>query len=161
MADSPDPYKPPEAPIDLHAEAPAVRGVRALLRVLVIAQVAILALAVVLPDTLPPELRPLRDERDMAFLNAHGMLALLDIGLVVASLAGLWWEKRWAAWLYVAANAIGYALQLASGARIASDLSGLLDSFADASIGATLVVLYLGGYLTPPREPAEKPPAGA
>ena len=131
-----------------------------LLRVLVVVQIALIPIAVMLPDTLPPELRQLRDDLDMAFINEHGMLAMLVIALAVASLVGLWWEKRWAAWLYIAANAVGYALQLASGVRVASDLSGLVDSVADASIGATLVVLYLGGFLTkPPHEP--KPPGGA
>ena len=160
MADSPNPYRPPDAPVDPHAESPIHHGLRVLLRALVVVQIALIPIAVMLPDTLPPELRQLRDDRDMAFINAHGMLAMLVIALVTAGLIGLWWEKRWAAWLYLAANATGYALQLAAGARIASDLSGLVDSAADASIGATLVVLYLGGFFTQqPHEP--KPPGGA
>ena len=158
MADPQNPYKPPDAPVDPHAEAPIHYGLRVLLRVLVVVQIALIPIAVLLPDTLPPELRQLRDDRDMAFINSHGLLAMLLIALVVTSLLGLWWEKRWAAWLYLAANAVGYALQLAAGARIASDLSGLVDSAADASIGATLVVLYLGGFLTKP--PHEAKPAG-
>ena len=159
MAESPNPYRPPEAPVDLHVDAPAVHGLRVLLRLLIVAQIALIPLAVLMPDTLPADLKPLRDEHDMAFINAHGVLAMLDIALVVASLVGLWWEKRWAAWLYLAANAIGYALQLVSGVRISSDLSSLLDSFADASVGATLVVLYLSGYFTP--QHARKAPSGA
>ena len=146
--EAPNPYKPPQAPVDRPLDGPPLHALRLLLRILIVAQLALIPIAVMLPDTLPADLRPLRDARDMAFLNAHGLFAIVAIALVVASLIVLWWEKRWAAWLYVVANVIGYALQLAAGARIASDLSGLLDSFADAAIGATLVVLYLGGYLS-------------
>ena len=146
MERGPNPYKPPESPVDLHGETPALHGVRVLLRVLIVVQIALIPLALVVPDTLPPELRQLRDERDAAFFNNYAAFILLAIALLVVSLLGLWWEKRWAAWLYLAATVVGYALQLATGTRISSDLAGLVDSFADAATGATLVALYLGGY---------------
>jgi hypothetical protein len=146
MEQGPNPYKPPEAPVDLNGDTQALHGLRVLLRILIVVQIALIPLALVLPDTLPPELRQLRDERDAAFFNAHAVFVLLAIALLIVSVLGLWWEKRWAAWLYVVAAVVGYALQLATGVRIASDLAGLVDSFADAATGATLVVLYLGGF---------------
>ena len=148
MDDPSNPYRTPESPVDAHVDASTPHSARVLLRVLVFVQLALIPLAMLMPDTLPQELRRLRDEREAAFVNTHGALALLSIALLVVSLVGLWLEKRWAVWLYVAANVIGYALQLMTGARIASDLSSFVDSLADAAVGATLVVLYLGGYFS-------------
>lgn len=148
MEQGPNPYKPPEAPVDLHGEAPAPYAVRVLLRVLIVVQIALIPLALALPDTLPAELRQLRDDRDAAFFNTHAVFVLLAIALLIVSLLGLWWEKGWAAWLYLVAAVVGYALQLATGTRISSDLVGLVDSFADAATGATLVALYLGGFFS-------------
>ena len=150
--ENPDPYRTPQAPVDPQADAATLQSVRVLLRALVVAQIALIPVVLMLPDTLPPELKRLRDEHDMVFFNTHGALALAAIGLLIAALVGLWWERRWAAWAYVVANGIGYALQLASGARISSDLASMADSFADAAIGATLVVLYLGGFFAQPRD---------
>ena len=149
--ETPNPYKPPEAPVDRAGDVPPPGAARGVLRILVVAQLALVPIAVMLPDTLPAELRPLRDESDMAFFDAHGALAIAAIAVLVASLVGLWREQRWGAWAYLVANAIGYVLQFASGPHITSDLAALVDSFADAAVGATFLALYFGGYFSQPR----------
>lgn len=154
MEQSPNPYRTPEAPVEPDAEAAAPYHVRWLVRALVVAQVALLALAAVLPETLPPDLLKMRDDRDTAFLVAHGPMLAIVILLHLVALFGLWRELSWAAWLFLAANAVGYALELVSGPRINSDLASAVDSLADVAVGATLVATYLGGYFTRARRGA-------
>lgn len=146
MEHNSNPYRTPEALVEPHPAATPPHNVRTLVRALVILQFALIPLVMLLPDSLPPELRPIRDAREAEFFNAHGTLLLVIIVLHLVSLFGLWWEAWWAAWLFLVSNAVSYAIMLVGGPQISSDLLYSIDSLEDVVIGATLSALYVGGY---------------
>lgn len=146
--EAPNPYKPPEAPVDPHGDVPSPHSLRVLLRALLLVQVAVTVISMALPDTLPPDLARARDAASFGFFTRYPALPIAALALIVAGLLGLCWEKRWAVWTYVAGNALGYAIELIAGPSISSELTTFVDSANDLLVGATLVVLYLGGYLS-------------
>jgi hypothetical protein len=148
---NPNPYTPPAAPVDPATEPTVPRSLLNLLRGLVVAQIVALPLLMAAPERLPVELQASRDHYHTLFLTAHPLATIVFMVVMYASLVALWWEKRWAAWAFLGACVASEILELTMGPRIYSDIVGLLDSLTDASAGATLVVLYLMGMLTPHR----------
>lgn len=156
MQNNPNPYSPPRASLEPAMEPAAHPSLRKLLRVLIVVQIVALPLIIGMPERLPADLVGIKERYDTAFLNAYPALILLLLFVPYASLIGLWWEKRWAAWAFLVSSIGGYALQLLSGPQITSDLVALLDSLTDAAVGALLVVLYgLGTFSAPSPDSAE------
>ena len=145
MQDNPNPYSPPVAPVDPAVEPTTPRSLRTLLRALIVLELAALPLLLLMPERLPPDLQATRDKYDAILVTAYPAFTMLSLVVSYASLIGLWWEKRWAAWAFVVSSIGGYALQLMAGPRIMSDVVALLDSVTDVGVGAIFVILYMMG----------------
>jgi hypothetical protein len=145
-----NPYRAPRAPLDAGAHATNESSLRPILRGLIVFQLVILAVLLVVPDFLSPELQSIRDQHLNALFEPYWTFLMGFLILSVACLIALWWEKRWAAWSFLILSVLSYLFQLMAGPIILDELAGLLDSLADVAVGATLVALFGMGLFSRP-----------
>jgi hypothetical protein len=107
-----------------------------------------------LGQTLPPQLFTFIHQHDDATtistaVAVTDLVTLLMLGMMIAGMVGMWWCRRWARWAFTVAALSFPVLNVVIGladptSLISNAIQSGANSASDMSIGATLVLIWVG-----------------